>query len=416
LVFQFPGLFSALSAIDNVALPALLQRKGTAAAAYHRADDLLARVGLSAKKTAYAAELSGGEQRRAALARAIATAPPIILADEPTSDLDPDTAASIVDLLLEIHRRDGTALVVVTHDPEIARRADHIIEIREGSVAATRDGPRPADAPRLSLPSLAGAEDLLSAAESAPPRCAGIPDRANVGQPFQADVRPESLTYDTETSAVPLGASESRPSIRLGAGLAPWLLSIGAWLVPAVFVGLALNQGVALYQRHLLIQRRLAREALEDRALLWLRASIDDISYGPGTSYTLTLALVNLAPQKSVFAMSPTVRAYVQVGLAWQEIPIKPDDGQEGKVARIESKRLFQYVFQPSVKDFTEQLAGYMHVRFNYATLVSERSQPGDDLIERVDNDYVHLKPQGTDVRKTRFPGKPPIWIPMPPH
>jgi putative ABC transport system ATP-binding protein/macrolide transport system ATP-binding/permease protein/lipoprotein-releasing system ATP-binding protein len=385
MIFQFPGLFPTLSAIDNVALPALLQRNGAASAAYHRADELLARVGLSARKSSYPAELSGGEQRRAALARAIATAPPIILADEPTSDLDPDSAAQILELLVEVHRRDGAAVVVVTHDAEIARRADRVIEICDGSVVETRDIPRPTDAPRHSFPLFTASPDLAPAAEPAP--------------------RP---------------AFESQPSIPLGAGLGPWLLSTSAWLVPALFLALALNQGVALYQRHLLIQRRLAREALEDRALLWLQARIEDISYGPGTSYTLSLVLLNLAPQKTQFAMSPSVRAYVQVGLAWQEIPIKPAEGQEGKVSRIESRQLFQYVLEPNVKEFTQQLPGYMHLRFSYATLVSERSQPGDDLIERVDNEYVHLKPQNADdqaiLRKTRFPGKPPIWIPMPPH
>jgi ABC-type lipoprotein export system ATPase subunit len=387
LIFQFPGLFPTLSVVDNVALPALLQGSGRDAAAYRCAEQLLERVGLGARKAAYPAELSGGEQRRAAIARAIATAPPVILADEPTNDLDQDTAAEILDLLLEIHRRDGTALFVVTHDPQIVRRADRVVAIHEGSVVESCPlSPLPDDS-RMRLPALAGSPGVVADSGAAAPHL-----------------------RELETSA----------PLRLGAGFAPWLFSIGTWLLPAVFLALALNQGVALYQRHLLSERRVARVALEDAALLWLQAGIDDISYGPGSSYSLTLALANLSSQGTVFAMSPSVRAYVQVGLAWQEITIQPADSQEGQVSRIDSKRKFRYRFEPNVKEYTEQLAGYMHVRFNYVTLVSQRSEPGDDLIERVDNDYVHLKPHGADdqaiLRKTRFPGKPPLWIPMPPH
>ena len=200
----------------------------------------------------------------------------------------------------------------------------------------------------------------------------------------------------------------------------PWLLAVCAWVVPAVFVVLSLNQGVALYQRHLLHQRRQAREALEDAALLWLRANIDDIAEASGSSYSLTMSLENLSADKAVFAMSPAVRAYVQVGLTWQEIPMKSVDGQEGRVARINGRRTYHFVFEPNVKEYTEQLAGYMHVRLTGTTLVSQHSEPGNDLVERVDDYYVHLKPHGADdeaiLRKTRFPGKPPLWIPMPPH
>ena len=117
LVFQFAGLLPTLRVIDNVALPALVRGVTADEDAYRRATELLVRVGLGHRADAYPSELSGGEQRRAALARAIVNAPPIVLADEPTSDLDEETEAEILDALGEIHRRDGVALVVVTHDP-----------------------------------------------------------------------------------------------------------------------------------------------------------------------------------------------------------------------------------------------------------------------------------------------------------
>jgi putative ABC transport system ATP-binding protein/macrolide transport system ATP-binding/permease protein/lipoprotein-releasing system ATP-binding protein len=385
LVFQFASLLPTLRVVDNVALPALIGGTGEDHAAYRRSTELLARLGLSDRADAYPSELSGGEQRRAALARAIVNAPPILLADEPTSDLDEDNEAEILELLQETHRRDGVALVIVTHDLEIARRADRIVEIRNGSIVA-----------------------------SGPSLC---PTRRPPGH-FLPLVSPQDPDGEVPALAAPVPAS--RASSRLGAEFRPWLLGVSAWVVPAVFMALSLNQGVALYQRHLLHQRQQDREALEDAALLWLRANIDDITYAAGSSYSLTLSLENLSADKAVFAMSPVVRAYVQVGLTWQEIPMRSVDGLEGRVARVIGRRTYRFAFEPNVKEYTEQLSGYMHVRLTGTTLVSQHSEPGNDLVERVDDYYVHLKPHGADdqaiLRKTRFPGKPPLWIPMPPH
>jgi putative ABC transport system ATP-binding protein/macrolide transport system ATP-binding/permease protein/lipoprotein-releasing system ATP-binding protein len=391
LVFQFPSLLPTLRVVDNVALPALIGGTLEDHAAYCRATELLARVGLSDRANAYPSELSGGEQRRAALARAIVNAPPILLADEPTSDLDEDHEAEILDVLQEIRRREGVALVLVTHDREIARRADRIEVIRNGELVASLASLSPALRPPGRLLPLGASQD--SDADSD----AGIP-----------------------AGAPPVPAPEPRAPSRLGAEFSPWLLAVGAWVVPAVFLALSLNQGVALYQRHLLHQRQHAREALEDAALLWLRANLDDITYAAGSSYSLTLSLENLSAGKAVFAMTPAVRAYVQVGLTWQEIPTKSVDGQESRVARVMGRRIYQFEFEPNVTEYTEQLAGYMHVRLTSTTLVSQHSEPDNDLVERVDDYYVHLKPHGADeeaiLSKTRFPGRPPLWIPMPPH
>jgi putative ABC transport system ATP-binding protein/macrolide transport system ATP-binding/permease protein/lipoprotein-releasing system ATP-binding protein len=350
--------------------------------AYRRAMELLARMGLGDRADAYPAELSGGEQRRAALARAIVNAPPILLADEPTSDLDEGNEAEVLDLLGEIHRRDRVALVLVTHDPGIARRADRIIEIRNGRIARSWSGSIPASRPAVHPPS-----------------------------------RTPSRPTDSES---PAAVHAPRAPARLGARFGPWLLAACTWVVPAVFALLALNEGVALYQRQLLQRHRQARVALEDAALLWLRADVDEIAYGPGSSYTLIISLENLAADRAVYAMSPAVHVYVQNGLTWQEVPSKPAEGQAGRVGPIEGRRIYRFSFEPDVKGYTELLAGYMHVRLTSATLVSRRSEPGDDLFERLDDFYVHLKPHGADdaaiLRKTRFPGKPPLWIPMPPH
>ena len=86
----------------------------------------------------------------------------------------------------------------------------------------------------------------------------------------------------------------------------------------------------------------------------------------------------------------------------------------------VECRRPFRFTFEPNAEGYTELPVGYMHVRFASVTLVSQRSEPSDDLVERVDSYYVHLRSHGADdaaiLRKTRFPGKPPLWIPMPPH
>src|SRR5207245_780195 len=104
-VFQFPSLLSNLTAADNVAVPALLGRTMPAEQAYARAHELLARVGLADRAEAYPDSMSGGEQRRVAVARALINAPPLLLADEPTSDLDEHTDGDIIDLLEELQLR-----------------------------------------------------------------------------------------------------------------------------------------------------------------------------------------------------------------------------------------------------------------------------------------------------------------------
>src|SRR5439155_19448160 len=115
-VFQFPSLLSNLTAADNVAVPALLGRTMPAEDAYARAHDLIARVGLADRADAYPGSMSGGEQRRVADARALINAPPLLLADEPTSDLDEDSETDIIDLLERLRRTESFDFVPVTHD------------------------------------------------------------------------------------------------------------------------------------------------------------------------------------------------------------------------------------------------------------------------------------------------------------
>jgi len=134
-VFQAFHLIPTLTALENVAIP--LELAG-AADAPGQARALLEEVGLKARVDHYPAELSGGEQQRVALARAVANRPRLLLADEPTGNLDSATGAQIVDLLVGLHRRHGTTLILVTHDPALAAHAQRIVELRDGRVVGDR--------------------------------------------------------------------------------------------------------------------------------------------------------------------------------------------------------------------------------------------------------------------------------------
>jgi putative ABC transport system ATP-binding protein len=133
-VFQSFQLIPTLTAEENVLLPAELAGAGAEAAG--RARELLTRVGLEDRLDHYPVQLSGGEQQRVALARAFITKPPLLLADEPTGNLDGKTGAQVLELLLELNRREGATLVMVTHDPALAEYADRIITLRDGLVVS----------------------------------------------------------------------------------------------------------------------------------------------------------------------------------------------------------------------------------------------------------------------------------------
>jgi putative ABC transport system ATP-binding protein len=131
-VFQSFQLIPTLTAEENVLLPAELA--GADTGVVERARGLLARVGLSGRLDHYPVQLSGGEQQRVALARAFITRPPILLADEPTGNLDGKTGSAVLEMLLELNRQEGATLVMVTHDPALARHADRVITLRDGVV------------------------------------------------------------------------------------------------------------------------------------------------------------------------------------------------------------------------------------------------------------------------------------------
>jgi putative ABC transport system ATP-binding protein len=139
-VFQFFHLLPSLTAYENILVP--MEIAGVADP-HPRARALLADVGLSERGHHYPSQLSGGEQQRVAIARALANDPPIVLADEPTGNLDSATGRQVIDLLVQVNRQRGRTLLLVTHDAELAALADEVIALRDGRVVERRrNGPR----------------------------------------------------------------------------------------------------------------------------------------------------------------------------------------------------------------------------------------------------------------------------------
>lgn len=384
-VFQFASLLPALRAIDNVALPALLCGTLSHQAAYARARMLLEKVGLGERAASYPSQLSGGEQRRVAIARALINSPALLLADEPTADLDEETEEEILSLLIEMHRAFQCTLVVVTHNHSIAARADHVLEMRAGKA-------RIADKPAADKPS--------------------EPTPVGAASPLASQ-----LNRIFDNSAV--AASNER--VRLGEGIERLVGKMVIWLVPIIIVGLMINSAIRNIEVSALEAKTAERLALETLATGGLRADIKDVRANVDNTFVVTIYLRNTTePTQPIYMMAPAVRGFVQTGSSWQEVPLKPVEKLSSKVLKIDGYQTFQYTLTPDIKDFAQLIPYYMHVRISNDMLISPNPQPKSELVERNDNYYIYLKPHNADnkaiLTKLKFPGDPPVWIPMPPH
>lgn len=133
-IFQTFNLIPVLDARENVEFPLLLMGKFTAKEVRYRADEFLEKVGLSKQKRQRPAELSGGQRQRVAIARALVTMPKLVLADEPTANLDSETGASILDLMAGMNRSSGTTFIFSTHDADVLRYARRVVRIHDGRI------------------------------------------------------------------------------------------------------------------------------------------------------------------------------------------------------------------------------------------------------------------------------------------
>jgi putative ABC transport system ATP-binding protein len=136
IVFQAFHLVPTMTALENVAIPLELAGRRDA---FEAARDGLAAVGLAERVLHYPSQLSGGEQQRVALARAFVAGPKLLLADEPTGNLDTGTGRQVIDLLFELSRAHGTTLLLITHDRDLARRCDRIVQMADGRIVAADD-------------------------------------------------------------------------------------------------------------------------------------------------------------------------------------------------------------------------------------------------------------------------------------
>ncbi len=138
-VFQYHYLISAFTAIENVMMPLLAERVFPSDAIRERAHTLLAQVGLAQWENNLANNMSGGQQQRVAIARALAMNPALILADEPTGNLDTKSAHSVFEMMQQVNETEGTTFLIVTHNMDLARRCHRIIEVVDGRVATSAE-------------------------------------------------------------------------------------------------------------------------------------------------------------------------------------------------------------------------------------------------------------------------------------
>ena len=183
---------------------------------------------------------------------------------------------------------------------------------------------------------------------------------------------------------------------------------------------LTTNFAIGKYQDKQVQARAARTAALQHMALNSLRGDVQSVSDLGDGRYELTTYLQNVGGDRPIYVMSPELRAYVQVGTVWQEVSTTPTDEGARGVRKIEDRQTYRYLLDARVRDFTQLLPNYMHVRFSGTMLISPSSLPKDDVFERKDNYYVYLKPfdvaDDVVLKRMRFAGKPPVWIPMPPH
>ena len=384
LLLQDGALLPGLRALDNVLLPAALAGKPRGSLTT-RAEELLRLVGLADRWDAYPAELSGGQQRRVALARALAAEPAVILADEPTGDLDALAAAEIAAILARLRADQPTALVLVTHDPALAAIADRRLWMERG-------------------------------------RCTALTDAATPPLPHAAvfPVMPE-LSVATVFEPPPADLSPLRPSISAGNLARSWLPFLGGLAVSAAAV--ALFDGLIARKQDVVVQiARAERRLAEEMAMQDLRADIDDVVVDADGKATVTAYLQNFRPERPLHVLGPALEVGIQRDGRWDTVSIELEKPPTAIRTIGSDKTLVPLTFSVPEGKYDELLRGYLHVRINAVLVVSDRPDGTGDLFERLDAYYIYLRdPRRTEDEIRRANGwgdkaTVPLWIAMPSH
>jgi ABC-type lipoprotein export system ATPase subunit len=390
-IFQFSGLLSSHRAVDNIALPALLN--GTRhPEAYERARDLLNQVGLGSRWDAYPGELSGGQQRRIALARALVNGPDLVLADEPTNDLDERAEREILRLLCALHRSHATTLVVVTHDPALASLADRVVHLSNGRL--------------VSMPPHSSRTDGTSGAPAAARRLELASARESAETPFEPE--PPALT-------------PAEPTL-VGEGMGRFLSGAFGWALVVACGLLASNYATARFQRRAITEQTAKQKEAEQLAMQALRADIDDVIAQPDGSYAVSIYLQTFGPEKPFYVLGPSLRVFIQIDRTWQPAQVLEEDRSANGLHLITSKQVFSTKIRADFDQFDELIRGYMHVRLHNVMVVGEHADASADLFQRTDDYYIYLRsPKLSDDEIRRRNGWKagaivPLWIAMPAH
>jgi len=382
-------LLPGLRALDNVMLPQLIAGRSRGAACA-RAEALLERVGLLERWDAYPAELSGGQQRRVALARALATEPRLLLADEPTNDLDALAEQEIVRILSDLKALGTTAIVLVTHDPAVAAIADRRLWMEQGRLVVDADPP--------------------------------VVERLAIERPTNSTNEPAdhpAATFELPPAALipQLPTAEStgwwRAAIPFVLGLAVAAAALGG-----------IDRLVARRQQQVVETIRQQRRLAEEMALQDLRADVDDVTAAGERAFTATLFLENFRPDRTLYVLGPATGVAVQRNGRWESLPAAAGPAASAQEIREVggNRLLIPVAFTLSERPYDELLRGYVHVRISATMVVSDRGDGEGDLFERSDAYFIYLRdPRLTedDVRAANgWSAKAPVplWIAMPAH
>ncbi len=361
-ISQFTSLLPSLSTLENVLLPALLAGRSRDGALLAEAERWLAAVQLDHRQQVTAAQLSGGEQRRAIVARALLTNPAVLLADEPTSNLDGESETELFALLQDLCRRAGTALLMVTHSDALAQHCDRMLRLEAGVLREAGSGL--ASAPLTPLPP-------------------------------QGDV-------DGVADAVP---DPSRRRLLAG----------------GVAAGLALVAGAGAWGQWWRGQRGRAlqhRDQLQRLAFSGLSAELTALERLGQGGYRGTIAVDNLDRQQALYLLPLDVQLYVQQGSRWNPYAAAWSEDSRSVLA-VERPASLHVDLLDLPDRFTELVPGYMHVRLDVTYAISDRPDPDAVPVERRDSFFVYLLPLNPDperIAQNAFPGEVPLFIPMPPH